>query len=281
MFRRRPESVGQRPADIAKENALGLLKLPKYVQLPGGISPVTGCKAGDIAPLVVLTNHHSHVRRAEAVLDEVAFRNYDSGWEVSTITGTWHGVQVTVCCAGVGAGQTVNVMEELINLGGKVFIQIGATGAIQERIAMGDTVVPTAAVRDEGTTRYYAPQEYPAVSDYRVVAAIARAARAAGNKVHTGIIRTTDGFYASQRIEEYVERYHALGVLGVEQEVAAILTLASARGCYAGASLIVIGNLVTGAHSFNGDSVELVENEYFDQIRFVLAALLELKGELL
>ena len=260
---------------------MSLLKLPKYVQLPGGISPVTGCKAGDIAPLVVLTNHHSHVRRAEVVLDEVAFRNHDGGWEVSTITGTWHGERVTVCCAGVGAGQTVNVMEELINLGGKVFIQIGATGAIQERIAMGDTVIPTAAVRDEGTTRYYAPKKYPAVSDYRVVAALAKAARAAGNTVHTGIIRTTDGFYASQRIDKYVERYHALGVLSVEQEVAAILTLASTRGCYAGASLIVIGNLVTGAHSFNGDSVELVENEYFDQIRFVLAALVELKAELL
>jgi uridine phosphorylase len=266
---------------IAKENAVSLLKLPKYVELPGGIAPVIGCRAGDIAPLVVLTNHRSHVRRAEAVLDDVAFRNHDGGWEVSTITGTWHGERMTVCSAGIGAGQTVNVMEELINLGGKVFIQIGATGAIQERIAMGDTVIPTAAVRDEGTTRYYAPKQYPAVSDYRVVAALAKAARAAGNRVHTGIIRTTDGFYASQRIDKYVERYHALGVLSVEQEVAAILTLASARGCYAGASLIVIGNLVTGAHSFNGDSVELVENEYFDQIRFVLAALLELKAELL
>jgi len=260
---------------------LSLLKLPKYVELPGGVQPVTGCKAGDIAPLVVLTNMRGHVARAEAVLDDISFRNHDGGWEVSTITGRFRGTPVTVSSAGIGAGQTVNVMEELINIGGKVFIQVGATGAIQERIAMGDTVVPTGAVRDEGTTRYYAPKQYPAISDYRVVQALAKAARAAGNTVHTGIIRTTDGFYASQRIETYVERYHDLGVLSVEQEVAAILTLASVRGCYAGASLIVIGNLVTGAHSLNGDSVELVENEYFDQIRFVLEALVELKDELL
>jgi len=210
---------------------VALLKLPKYVELPGGIAPVTGCKAGEVAPLVVLANHRSHVARAETVLDSVTLRK-DSGWEVNTLTGTYRGAPVTVCCAGIGAGQTVNVMEELINLGGKIFIQIGATGAIQERIGMGDTVIPTAAVRDEGTTRYYAPKKYPAVSDYRIVAALAKAARAAGNKVHTGIIRTTDGFYASQRIDEYVERYHGLGVLSVEQEVAAILTLASVRGCY-------------------------------------------------
>jgi uridine phosphorylase len=259
---------------------VGLLKLPKYVELPGRVAPVTGCKKGDIAPLVVLTNFRDHVRRSEAVLDKVSFKT-EAGWEVSTITGPYRGTPVTVCSAGIGAGQTANVMEELINLGGKIFIQIGATGAIQEGIAMGDVVVPTASVRDEGTTRYYAPKKYPAVADFRVVSALAGAARSAGNRVHTGVIRTTDGFYASQRIEKYVEQYHEIGVLSVEQEVAAILTIASCRGCYAGATLLVIGNLVTGEHSLNGDQVELVENEWFGQIHFVLKALLGLKDELL
>ncbi|MCB1500025.1 MAG: nucleoside phosphorylase [Bauldia sp.] len=257
-----------------------LLKLPKYVELPGGVAPVIGCKAGDIAPLVILTNFRDHVHRSEALLDEVTFKT-DAGWEVCTITGPYRGTPVTVSSAGIGAGQTANVMEELINLGGKIFIQIGATGAMQDNIAMGDVVIPTAAVRDEGTTRYYAPKKYPAVSDYRVVAALAAAARAAGNRVHTGIIRTTDGFYASQRIDKYVEQYNGLGVLSVEQEVAAILTIASTRGCYAGATLLVIGNLVTGEHSLNGDKQELVVNEWFDQTRFALDTLLELKNELL
>ena len=258
---------------------MGLLKLPKYVELPGGVAPVIGCKPGDIAPLVILTNFRDHVRRSEALFDEVTFKT-DAGWEVSTMTGRYRKRPITVSSAGIGAGQTANVMEELINLGGKVFIQIGATGAIQERIAMGDLVIPTAAVRDEGTSRYYAPKKYPAVSDYRVVSALAAAARNAGNTVHTGIIRTTDGFYASQRIEKYVKKYHDLGVLSFEQEVAAILTLASARGCYAGATLLVIGNLVTGAHCLNGDQESLVENEWFDQTRFALDALIDLETEL-
>lgn len=259
---------------------MGVLKLPKYVELPGGVAPVTGCRKGDIAPLVVLTNFRDHVYRSKAVLDQITLKK-DAGWEVSTITGTYRGTLVTVCSAGIGAGQTANVLEELINLGGRIFIQIGATGAIQEPIAMGDVVIPTASVRDEGTTHYYAPKKYPAVADFRVVSALAVAARKAGNTVHTGIIRTTDGFYASQRVEKYVERYHEIGVLSVEQEVAAILTIASSRGCYAGASLLVIGNLVTGEHSLNGDQVDLVENEWFDQIHFVLQALLELKNQLL
>jgi uridine phosphorylase len=112
------------------------------------------------------------------------------------------------------------------------------------------------------------------------VGALARAARSAGRTVHTGIIRTTDGFYPSQRVERFVERYHDLGVLSVEQEVAAILTIARTRGCVAGATLLVIGNLVTGEHSFNGDRPDLLEHDWFDQIRHVLAAIEELHAEL-
>jgi uridine phosphorylase len=258
---------------------MSLLKLPKYVEMPGHIAPVTGCRPGDIAPLVILTNFREHVERCGGLLDAVTYSS-DAGWEVRTITGEYQKTRVTVSCAGIGAGQTSNVMEELINLGGRVFIQIGATGAIQETIAMGDVVIPTGSVRDEGLTRYYAPKQYPAVADYRVVHALAKAARKAGKTVHTGIIRTTDGFYPSQRIEKYVQRYHDLGVLSVEQEVAAILTIASCRNCYAGATLMVIGNLVTGQHSFNGDRVDLIENDWFDQAKFALEAMIELKAEL-
>jgi uridine phosphorylase len=258
---------------------MSLLKLPKYVEMPGHVAPVTGCHPGDVAPLVILTNFREHVERCGALLDAVTYSS-DAGWEVNTITGEYRKTRISVSCAGIGAGQTSNVMEELINLGGRVFIQIGATGAIQERIGMGDVVIPTGSVRDEGLTRYYAPKQYPAVADYRVVHALAKAARNAGKTVHTGIIRTTDGFYPSQRIEKYVQRYHDLGVLSVEQEVAAILTIASCRGCYAGATLMVIGNLVTGQHSFNGDRVDLIENDWFDQARFVLEAMIALKEEL-
>jgi uridine phosphorylase len=254
---------------------MGLLKLPKYVEMPGHVGPVTGCKPGDVAPLVILTNFRDHVERCAALLDSVDYRS-DAGWEVSTLSGAYRRHRITVSCAGIGAGQTSNVMEELINLGGRVFIQIGATGAIQENIAMGDVVVPTASVRDEGLTRYYAPLQYPAVADYRVVQALVKAAKNAGHAVHTGIIRTTDGFYPSQRIEEYVQQYHDLGVLSVEQEVAAILTIASCRRCFAGATLMVIGNLVTGEHSFNGDRPDLIEKDWFEQARFVLEALVEL-----
>ena len=144
---------------------------------------------------------------------------------------------------------------------------------------MGDVIIPTGSVRDEGLTRYYAPKQYPAVADYRIVQALVKAAQNANKTVYTGIVRTTDGFYPSQRIEKFVQRYHEIGVLSFEQEVAAILTIANCRNCYAGAALLVIGNLVTGQHSFNGDQVELIEKDWFDQMHFILEAIIDLKDD--
>src|SRR6202043_2072692 len=58
---------------------MSLLKLPKYVEMPGHVSPVTGCKPGDIAPLVILTNFREHVERCGALLDTVSYRSEAGG----------------------------------------------------------------------------------------------------------------------------------------------------------------------------------------------------------
>lgn len=251
------------------------LKLSKYLQMPGNTFPVTGCKKGDIAPYVILTNIREHVKKGSELLSRVDFVK-DGGWDVNTVTGEYQKVPITICCSGIGVGQTSNVMEELIKLGAKVFIQSGATGALQESIGMGNIIIPTGSVRDEGLTDYYAPKQFPAVADFTVVNALVHAAKNKGRIVHTGIIRTTEGFYPSQRIEKYVDMYSNLGILGVEQEVSAIFTIAAVNGCHAGASLLVIGNLVTGHHVFKGDNIELLQKDWIEQLQIILDAMVDL-----
>src|SRR4249920_3234888 len=100
-----------------EETGMTLLKLPKYVEMPGRVAPVTGCRPGDVAPLVILTNFREHVERCGSLFDAVTWST-DAGWEVRTVIGRYRETPMTVSCAGIGAGQTSNVMEELINLGG-------------------------------------------------------------------------------------------------------------------------------------------------------------------
>ena len=174
------------------------LKLSKYLQMQDNVFPVTGCKHGEIAQYVILTNLREHVIKGSELLTQIDFIK-DGGWEVNTVTGNYQEVPITICCSGIGVGQTSNVMEELIELGAKVFIQSGATGALQETIGMGNIIIPTGSVRDEGLTEFYAPKQYPAVADFHIVNTLMKAAKKRGRKVHTGIIRTTEGFYPSQR----------------------------------------------------------------------------------
>jgi len=251
---------------------MGLLKLSRYLELPDGSLPITRCKKGDITPYVILTNFREHVVKGAELLSDV---RTIKGWDEATltVTGIYEELPVTISNGGVGVGQTSNVIEELIQVGGKVFIQLGATGAIQKDINLGDIIIPTGSVRDEGLTDYYAPKQYPAIADYRIVNALTKAATEEKYSFHTGIIRTTEGFYPSQRIEEYVKTYHDLGVLSVEQEVSAILTICSTNDCFAGACLMVIGNLINGQHSMKGDEYESLESALFEQIKVIFKAM--------
>lgn len=58
----------------------------------------------------------------------------------------------------------------------------------------GDIVIAAGAVRDEGTTRHYAPAAYPAVSTTAVMSALQAAAERRAVTAHTGIVHTTDTY---------------------------------------------------------------------------------------
>ena len=71
----------------------------------------------------------------------------------------------------------------------------GTCGGIEENVLGGDLVIATGAIRMEGTGLQYAPVEFPAVADFQVVNALAEAAKADGQRFHTGVVHCKDSFY--------------------------------------------------------------------------------------
>ena len=65
-------------------------------------------------------------------------------------------------------------MEELYRCGADTFVRIGTCGGMQTDVKSGDIVIATGAVRMEGTSKEYAPIEYPAVPDFGVTTALVR-----------------------------------------------------------------------------------------------------------
>ena len=68
-------------------------------------------------------------------------------------------------------------MEELYRCGADTFLRIGTCGGMQTEVKSGDVVIATGAIRMEGTSKEYAPIEYPAVADLDVTNALVAAAK--------------------------------------------------------------------------------------------------------
>ncbi|MBC7252796.1 MAG: uridine phosphorylase [Actinobacteria bacterium] len=163
---------------------------------------------------------------------------------------TWLGylgeTPVLITSTGIGGPSTSIAVEELARLGVSTFIRVGTTGAIQPHIGVGDVVVTTGAVRLDGASTHYAPLEYPAVADPRVVEALLSAARELDIPHHVGITCSSDTFYPGQErrdgFREYIprrfrgmtEEWRRMNVLNYEMEAATLLTMCGVLGLRGG-----------------------------------------------
>ena len=171
--------------------------------------------------------------------------------EYATWTGTLLGEPVSVVSTGIGGPSAAIAMEELCNLGADTFVRVGTCGGIHLEVQSGDVVVATGAVRMEGTSREYAPIEFPAVPHYQVLAALTQAAQNLGKPWKAGVVQCKDSFYGqhspgrmpvSYELETKWEAWKRLGVLASEMESAALFAVAAARRVRCGSVFHVIWN---------------------------------------
>lgn len=171
--------------------------------------------------------------------------------EYVTYTGTLDGVKVSVTSTGIGGPSASIAMEELYRCGADTFIRIGTCGGMQTEVKSGDVVIATGAIRMEGTSREYAPMEFPAVSDLSVTNALVAAAEKKDCHFHTGVVQCKDAFYGQHEPEtkpisyELMNKWEAwkrLGCLASEMESAALFVVASYLGVRAGSCFLVVAN---------------------------------------
>lgn len=171
--------------------------------------------------------------------------------EYVTYTGLLDGVKVSVTSTGIGGPSASIAMEELTRCGADTFVRVGTCGGMQQDILGGDLIIATGAVRMEGTSREYAPLEFPAVADLEVVNALAAAAKELGAKSHIGVVQCKDSFYGQHEPEvkpvsyELLNKWEAYircGVLASEMESAALFVVASCLRVRCGTVLLTVAN---------------------------------------
>lgn len=207
------------------------------------------CGPGDVGRYCILPGDPGRCERIAACFDRPA--KVGSNREFTTYTGTLLGEKVSVCSTGIGGPSAVIAMEELHSLGADTFVRVGTCGGIALKVRAGDVVVATGAVRYEGTSREYAPIEFPAVADFGVQCALVEAAKALGKPWHAGVVQCKDSFYGQHSPEsmatapELTDKWQAWmkgGCLASEMESAALYIAAAVRGVRAGCVLQTVWN---------------------------------------
>ena len=183
-----------------------------------------------------------HLENAELIADNREFVTY---------TGFLDGEKVSVTSTGIGGASASIALEELCNCGADTFVRVGTCGGIELDVKGGDLVIATGAVRMEGTSKEYAPIEYPAVADLEISNALLAAAKEKGLVYHTGVVQCKDSFYGQHDPEKMPVSYELLnkweawkrmGCLASEMESAALFIAGAFRRVRVGSVFLALAN---------------------------------------
>lgn len=171
--------------------------------------------------------------------------------EYVTYTGTIDGEKVSVTSTGIGGPSASIALEELVKCGADTFIRVGTCGGMQLEVESGDAVISTGSIRMEGTSKEYAPIEYPAVADHEVLFSLIEAAKKLDAHFHVGVTQSKDAFYGQHNPElmpvsyELLNKWEAwlrMGCLASEMESAALFIAGSFLRVRVGSVFLVMAN---------------------------------------
>ncbi|MEJ2102686.1 MAG: nucleoside phosphorylase, partial [Desulfobacterales bacterium] len=186
--------------------------------------------AGTETDLVLLCNSLN--------FDSSAYRLYTSQLYVSNPSTSGP------CLTGpfVGAPYAAMVLETLIAWGAKKILFLGWCGSISKKVRIGDIIIPSAAIIDEGTSRHYQCDDtrlsYPSAQMImRLKSELNR------NQIHfhSGTVWSTDAIY--RETHQQVKFYQSQDAIAVEMEISALFTVARFRKVDFGAMVVVSDEL--------------------------------------
>lgn len=156
----------------------------------------------------------------------------------------------------LGAPQAVIVMEKLIALGAKKLLVLGWCGSLQPDLMIGDLIIPTTALSEEGTSAHYPMNKKRVQTNSLLNARLGDALEKTNLPFTTGPVWTTDAIY--RETEKKVATYRKSGFLAVEMEMSALITVALYR-CVELAGLLVVSDELSSLKwhtGFGGDTLK-------------------------
>lgn len=204
---------------------------------------------GEVGKYVILPGDPKRCKKIASYFDEPKL--VADNREYITYTGYLDGVKVSVTSTGIGGPSAAIALEELVKCGADTFIRIGTCGGMDLDVKGGDLVIATGAIRMEGTSKEYAPIEFPAVANLDVINSLVDASKSLKKIFHTGVVQCKDSFYGQHSPEtkpvsyELMNKWNAwlrCGCLASEMESAALFIVGSYLKVRVGSVFLVVAN---------------------------------------
>jgi AMP nucleosidase len=192
----------------------------------------TGSEHGQFKRFVLLTNFSDYVERFKALGDHVY---HSRTWEAAHNDD----LDCSLVSFGIGAPAAAMVMHCLGYLDQvDAVIMLGLAGGLAEEMQIGDMVLPTASIRDEGASQHYLHSNTPALPNFKVQHVIQQTALEMGIKSRSGIFKTTD-YRMWEFDQEFAGLLKAQKVVAIDMEIAALFSVGYALRKPIGAVMLI------------------------------------------
>lgn len=194
----------------------------------------TGVPLEGFGKYILLTNFIDYVQRFAKRFD-VAVAGLDRPMQTATAG------EITILNFGMGSAMAATAMDLLSAVGPQAALFLGKCGGLKKKTALGDLILPIAAIRGEGTSDDYMPPEVPALPSFRLHKAVSETIKEEGLEYWTGTVYTTN-----RRVWEHDREFKAylkkVRAMAVDMETATLFTVGFVNEIPRGALLLVSDN---------------------------------------
>ncbi len=193
----------------------------------------TGTPPEGMQKQILLTNFEHYSERFTSMADDVVTTRGSAMTARHSDT-----LGVSLINFSVGSPVAALIIEVLATAEPKATLFLGMIGGLHRSLKVGDFVLPTAAIRDEGASRHFMPPQVPALPTFKVQKFVSQIIVERGYDYRTGVIHTTDTRFWEFN-EDFKQQLYDERALGIDMETATLFSVGFASKVPIGALLLV------------------------------------------
>ncbi len=218
----------------------------------------TGTPPEGFQKQVLLTNFEHYMERFEMLRDDVVTSRGSAMTAMHS-----EALGVSIVNFSVGSPVAALVIEVLATAEPKATLFLGMVGGLHRSLQVGDFILPTAAIRDEGASKHFMPPQVPALPTFKIQKFVSQILVERGLDYRTGVVHTTD-YRFWEFNEHFKQQLYDERALAIDMETATLFSVGFASKVPIGALLLVSDLPLTREGIKTRDSARSVFGEFTD-----------------